>query len=244
MRERRPAARRRPRAPLHARRLGERVREAAVPTSWQSESMRRRLPEEADQRRLGGEAPRAPREQHDVAGLPAARHARARPARARRSRRPASAGSRARRSRCRARRCRRRPGSRAPRPPARSPRSPARAPSAISGFSGLPKLRQSVSADRLAARARDVARRAEHRLRRPAANGSRSPGGGPCERDREPAQRRAAAAARPRRARAGARCASRRAGRTARRSTSSASRFGRVDRGARRPRPRARCSTS
>ena len=103
------------------------------------------LPQEPDERRLGGEAAVGRgREQHRVARLPLRPGPSARRRRARRSRPPASAGSRRRPSRCRARRCRRRRGSRARRPPARSPRSPVRAPSAIPGFSGLPKLRQSV----------------------------------------------------------------------------------------------------
>ena len=79
-----------------------------------------------------------------VARTPAARNQTHVVARGRRSRRPASAGSRRRRCRCRARRCRRPPGCRAPRTPGQSLRSPRPAPSRPRGFSGLPKLRQSV----------------------------------------------------------------------------------------------------
>ena len=58
----------------------------------------------------------------------------------------ASAGSRGRWSRCRATRCRTRPGSRAPCRPSAMPRMQPTSWPMISGRSGLPKLRLSVSA--------------------------------------------------------------------------------------------------
>ena len=136
-------------------------------TSCSERAARRGPPEELDERRLGREVePRRPParlavarlvlgagerdrrragEQDHVALAPRARAPRGRPARARRSRRPASGGSRGRRSRCRARRCRRRSGCRAPRTPRAIPSIASASSQAISGFSGLPKLRQSVS---------------------------------------------------------------------------------------------------
>ena len=60
----------------------------------------------------------------------------------------------------------------------------------IAGFSGLPKLRQSVSASG-SPPAHATLRAAPSTASTPARNGSRSPGGGSLERDRKAAQRRA-----------------------------------------------------
>ena len=67
----------------------------------------------------------------------------------------------------------------------RCPRSPARAPSRSSGFSGLPKLRQSVSASG-SPPAQATLRAAPSTASTPARNGSRSPGGGPAARPTSP----------------------------------------------------------
>ncbi len=108
--------------------LGERAANPGAADVVAEREVRRRLPEEADERRLCLErAVGRLGEEHDVAALPSARATAARRRRVRRNRRPASAGSRRRRRRCRARRCRRRRGSRALPRRWRSPRSPARA---------------------------------------------------------------------------------------------------------------------
>ncbi len=76
----------------------------------------------------------------------------------------ASAGWRGRWSRCRARRCRTRPGSRAPCRPRAMPRMQPTNWPMISGRSGLPKLRLSVSASGLRADRGEVAPGFGHRL--------------------------------------------------------------------------------
>ena len=154
--------------PRVERGLGEADREPAVGDVVRERQQRGGLPEEADQRRLGRQVElrglaaelavqrlvlRAGErelglagEEDDVALPPARPGRRARRGRGRRSRRPGWGGSSGRRCRCRARRCPRRRGSRAPRPPRAIPSIASASSHAISGFSGLPKLRQSVRA--------------------------------------------------------------------------------------------------
>ena len=203
-----------------ARRLGERVLEArrsrrrgratgAAPPSRGSGSAR--PPRRGSPRARSRAARRRP-----AASGPARA---ARPERGRRSRRPASAGSSGRRSRCRATRCPETTGIPSASAACAMPSIACASSYAISGFSGLPKLRQSVS---------PIGSPPAHATLRAAPSTACDAGrerialAGPraLERDGEAAQSTAAAAARRRRGRAGARCASRRAGRTARRPTS------------------------
>ena len=170
--------------------------------------MRCGFPDEADQRRLAGErALGRSREEHDVAALPPGRH-------------PPNVGHEADATHDRRRRDRGAVGVVVERDIARDDGDPERLRGerdpfdclrellhAIAGFSGLPKLRQSVRPIRLATRARDVARCSERRPGRRRGDPSGLAGRRPL-----PARPRApdstdAGAARRRRGRGGERCA-------------------------------------
>ena len=168
-------------APAPGRGLVDRGRKPGRADVVRERQQRRGLPEEADERRLGGDVePASGTVASSTASpaLPAAGDRAARRARGRRSRRPASAGSRARRSRCRARRSRRRPGSPSASAACAIPSIACASSHAISGFSGLPKLRQSVRPIG-SPPAQATLRAAPKTASAPARNGSRSPGGGP-----------------------------------------------------------------
>ena len=172
-----------------ARGLGERVLEPAVADVVAEREQRRRLPEEPDQRRLRGEARLGRlREQHDVAGLPAAGHE------PHVGHEPDAADDRRRRDRAPV-------GVVVERHVSRHDRNAERLGRARDsldrlrelvrdlGLLGIAEVEAVGQADRLAAGARDVARRAEHGLhaRRERIALARPR---PLQRHGEPAQRR------------------------------------------------------
>ena len=148
------------------RHLRQAHRQATLADVVDERGPRRDAPERLDERRLRGEVElgRAARhlapprlvlrsrerrlpsldEEQDVALVPRPQGRVARRARGRRSPRPVSGGSRRRRCRCRARRCPDTMGTPSASHACAMPSIASASSQPISGFSGLPKLRQSV----------------------------------------------------------------------------------------------------